>query len=202
MWHYFETEINRITDENLREFVKFYLENYTPAYFWHIGASSSGKYHPAFSQGEGGLVRHTKAACLFLEDLLRMSSYAYMGTEKHDLCRVALILHDTAKYGFDVEIDKSQYSKHAINAADNVDDAWQHYFGCNAPWLLYQAMRSHMGQWSEPEDKPFTQMDRAVHMADYMSSRSYIDIPQITEEWNEVYAAINCEAAGEDDLPF
>ena len=74
MWRFFETEINRIVSEDLRMFVKFFLENYVPAYFWEIGASSSGKYHPKFSQGYGGLVRHTKAACLFLEDLLRMSS--------------------------------------------------------------------------------------------------------------------------------
>lgn len=202
MWEYFKVEIERITDENLREFVKFYLENYTPAYFWHIGASSSGKYHPAFSQGEGGLVRHTKAACLFLEDLLRMSSYAYMGTEKHDLCRVALILHDTIKYGFDVEMDKTEYSKHAVNAAHNVASAWEEYFGREAPYLLTQAIRSHMGQWSDLEDKPFTQMDRAVHMADYMSSRSYIDIPEIREDWQAVYDAINCAPGTDDDLPF
>jgi hypothetical protein len=44
-----------------------------------------------------------------------------------------------------------------------------------------------MGQWStDKEDRPFTNVDRLVHMADYMASRSFIDIPQITEEWNAV----------------
>ena len=198
MWRFFETEINRIVSEDLRMFVKFFLQSYVPAYFWEIGASSSGKYHPKFSQGYGGLVRHTKAACLFLEDLLRMSSYAYMGEEKHDLCRVALILHDTAKYGMGDEMDKTQYKYHAVKAAEQVAVAWYEYFDREAPYLLTQAIRSHMGQWSEKEDRPFTQIDRAVHMADYMSSRSYIDIPEISEEWDEVYRAIN----GYDDLPF
>jgi len=202
MWRFFETEINRIVSEDLRMFVKFFLENYVPAYFWEIGASSSGKYHPKFSQGYGGLVRHTKAACLFLEDLLRMSSYAYMGEEKHDLCRVALILHDTAKYGLGEEMDKTQYKYHAINAAKQVAVAWYEYFNTDAPYLLTQAIRSHMGQWSEKEDRPFTQIDRAVHMADYMSSRSYIDIPEISEEWDEVYHAINGHYLEDDDLPF
>ena len=62
----FNTEINRIESEDLRSFVRYYLDEYTPDYFWKIGASSSGKYHPVFSQGEGGLVRHTKAVCMFL----------------------------------------------------------------------------------------------------------------------------------------
>jgi hypothetical protein len=33
-------------------------------------------------------------------------------------------------------------------------------------------------------------------MADYMASRSFIDIPQITEEYNKVAEMV------EDDLPF
>lgn len=202
MWRFFETEINRIVSEDLRMFVKFFLENYVPAYFWEIGASSSGKYHPKFSQGYGGLVRHTKAACLFLEDLLRMSSYAYMGEEKHDLCRVALILHDTAKYGLGAEMDKSEYKYHAIKASEQVAFAWHEYFYTEAPYLLTQAIRSHMGQWSEKEDRPFTQVDRAVHMADYMSSRSYIDIPEISEEWNRIYSEFFGQENNDDDLPF
>jgi hypothetical protein len=57
-----------------------------------------------------------------------------------------------------------------------------------------------MGQWStEQEDRPFTSIDRCVHMADYMASRSFIDIPQITEE----YMDIACEYAAEThELPF
>ena len=72
---FFEREINLIQSEDYRMFVKYYLDNYCPKYFWEIGASSSGKYHPKFSQGVGGLVRHTKAVVMFAEELLRMSSY-------------------------------------------------------------------------------------------------------------------------------
>jgi hypothetical protein len=43
-----------------------------------------------------------------------------------------------------------------------------------------------MGQWSEREDRPFTNIDRCVHMADYMASRNFIDIPQIVEEYEAV----------------
>ena len=43
---FFEREINLIQSEDYRMFVKYYLDNYCPDYFWEIGASSSGKYHP------------------------------------------------------------------------------------------------------------------------------------------------------------
>lgn len=195
----FEREINLIVNEDLRMAVKSYMEEATPDYFWTDGASSSGKYHPAFSQGMGGLVRHTKAVVMFAEELLRMSSYSYMREEYKDYVIAACILHDTAKYGIS-EYDKKEYKNHARNAAD----AFQSYCWVNIPYapseFLLNAIRSHMGQWStEQEDRPFTSIDRCVHMADYMASRSFIDIPSITEE----YMSLACEYAAEThDLPF
>ena len=197
MWRFFETEINRIVSEDLRMFVKFFLENYVPAYFWEIGASSSGKYHPAFSQGEGGLVRHTKAVAWFCEELLRMSSYAYMRDEYKDYARVACLLHDTRKYGGEDVEDHDCYKTHGAIAAYDVMMAWDEFFcGVSCPELLTMAIRSHMGQWTENrDDRPFTNIDRLVHMADYMASRPFIDIPEITMEYDEV-------TSKGADLPF
>ena len=192
---YFEREINLIQSEGYREFVQYYLDNVTPDYFWEIGASSSGKYHPVFSQGKGGLVRHTKAVVMFAEELLRMSSYAYMREDFKDYVIMACILHDTCKYGV-TEYDKDQYKNHARNAAFNVRLAWDEYFDCDCPDYLYDAIKSHMGQWSEKEDRPFTSIDRCVHMADYMASRSFIDIPAIVADYESV------ATAEEELLPF
>ena len=182
----FEREINLIINEDLRMAVKSYMEEAVPDYFWTDGASSSGKYHPQFAQGEGGLVRHTKAVVMFAEELLRMSSYAYMREEYKDYVIAACILHDTAKYG-KKEFDKAEYKNHARNAAVAFAEwCWIEYGFQHSEFLL-NAMIAHMGQWStEKEDRPFTNIDRCVHMADYMASRSFIDIPQITEEWHAV----------------
>ena len=174
----FEREINLIVNEDLRMAVKSYLDEETPDYFWTDGASSSGKYHPEFSQGVGGLVRHTKAVVMFAEELLRMSSYAYMREEYKDYVIAACIIHDTAKYGIG-EYDKTQYKQHGENAAKAVDNAWYEMFRDNASELLLNAISSHMGQWGEV--KPFTNIDRCVHMADYMASRNFIDIPSLNE---------------------
>ena len=193
----FDREINLIKNETLREAVKQYMAEDTPDYFWSEGASSSGKYHPKFSQGVGGLVRHTKAVVMFAEELLRMSSYMYLSDDFKDYIIAACIIHDTCKYGNEAEINKDEYANHANNAADS----FAFWCGNNSPmcephYLLLQAVRSHMGQWStDREDRPFTPIDRCVHMADYMASRAFIDIPQITEEYNAVIA-------DSEDIPF
>jgi len=195
----FEREINLIVNEDLRMAVKSYMEEATPDYFWTDGASSSGKYHPQFSQGIGGLVRHTKAVVMFAEELLRMSSYAYMEAEYKDYVIAACILHDTAKYGIE-DFDKAEYKNHARNASHAFFDYCTQVMDYMPHYLLLNAIKSHMGQWStEKADRPFTSVDRCVHMADYMASRSFIDIPSITEEYSE----IACQWAEENhELPF
>ena len=194
----FEREINLIVNEDLRMAVKSYMDEETPDYFWTDGASSSGKYHPQFAQGEGGLVRHTKAVVMFAEELLRMSSYAYMREEYKDYVIAACILHDTAKYGIS-EYDKKAYKDHARNAAKAFFDYCTQVMDYLPHYLLLNAVESHMGQWStDREDRPFTSVDRCVHMADYMASRSFIDIPCITEEWHNV----EYEMCVNGDLPF
>lgn len=181
----FERELDLIVNEDLRMLTKAYLEERVPSYFWQIGASSSGKYHPSFSQNVGGLVRHTKAVVMFAEELLRMNTYAYMKDEYKDYVIVACIIHDTCKYGKS-EYNKDEYGDHAKNASELFAEfcAEENYIPSE---LLLNAVKAHMGQWStEPEDRPFTAIDRCVHLADYMASRSFIDIPCITEEYDRV----------------
>ena len=50
----FEREISLIKDKNIQRICHDYFNHTVPSYFWEVGASSSGKYHPQFSQGEGG----------------------------------------------------------------------------------------------------------------------------------------------------
>ena len=46
----FEREINEIQSEDFRDFVRFYFDEKVGDWFWKSGASSSGKFHPIFSQ--------------------------------------------------------------------------------------------------------------------------------------------------------
>ena len=182
----FEREIGLIKDEKLKEAVRSYMTDCVADWFYEVGASASGKFHPKFSQGIGGLVRHTKAVVMFAEELLKMSSYAYMKDIYKDYVIAACIIHDTAKYGLTGEMDKTVYKDHAENAA-KLFESWCLTECDYVPSeLMLNAVKAHMGQWStNREDKPFTSIDRCVHMADYMASRSFIDVPCITEEWTE-----------------
>lgn len=50
----FERELNYIKNEKLRNFTGYVLDK-LPDYFREIGASSSGKYHPSYTLGAGGV---------------------------------------------------------------------------------------------------------------------------------------------------
>ena len=194
---FFEREIQNIESVELQDFVRFFFNEKVGAWFWKSGASASGKFHPVFTHGEGGLVRHTRAVEWVCEELLRLSTYAYMKAEYKDYARVACLLHDVCKYGSGDTENKDCYKNHGELAADAVAAAWLSLFDQGeAPELLLMAIRSHMGQWTENrDDRPFTNIDRLVHLADYIASRPFWDIPQLTEEYNK-------DAANETDLPF
>jgi hypothetical protein len=111
----------------------------------------------------------------------------------------ACLLHDTVKYGIGEEIDKSAYADHGKNAAREFDHFACNYCNYRPSEFLLNAITAHMGQWTtDREDRPFTSVDRCVHMADYMASRAFIDIPQITEEWDALWKEQN----EGDNLPF
>src|SRR3712207_7076086 len=57
----FKSEIEAIKDISIKQFTIKALES-LPEYFWEVPASSTGKYHPQYALGEGGLARHTKGA--------------------------------------------------------------------------------------------------------------------------------------------
>lgn len=196
---FFERETLFIESVDLQDFVRFYFDEKVGDWFWKSGASSSGKFHPQFTKGEGGLVKHTRAVVWVCEELLKMSSYAYMKAEYKDYARVACLLHDTCKYGRGDTEDKDCYKEHGRLAADAVAAAWLSFFDQGeAPELLLMAIRSHMGQWVEDRnDRPFTNIDRLVHLADYIASRSFWDIPELVEQYKD-----DCLRANDDDLPF
>ena len=178
----FEKELETIEDMHLRDFTRFALSK-APKYFYEIGASSSGKYHPKFSQGEGGLVRHTKSVLMFCNELLNMSPYYEMPPLWKDYAKVACLLHDICKYGEGEEMDKQEYNKHAVYGACYVDRLWGEFHSTEdeiflelAPELITHAIMCHMGRWSEQRYRPVCIIDQVVHLADYIASRNFINI--------------------------
>lgn len=201
---YFEREIQNIENKHLRDFVRFFFDEKVGAWFFESGASSSGKYHPEFAKGHGGLVRHTRAVAWVCEQLLCMNSYAYMKTEYKDYARVACLLHDTRKYGYGDTENKDCYKKHGMLAAEAVAAAWLSFFDQGeAPELLLMAIRSHMGQWTEDaDDRPFTNIDRLVHLSDYIASRPFWDIPELSVQYAEDAARETLDNSSADMMNY
>ena len=95
----FEKELSFIKNERLKENAKIILNN-LPDYFYKIQAASTGKYHPNYALGDGGLVRHTKAAVNFANNLFGIYK---LDDHTKDLIIISLLIHDGLKKGFDEE---------------------------------------------------------------------------------------------------
>lgn len=176
----FETELNYIKNPKIREFTEKAL-NKLPEYFFTVPASSTGKYHPAYALGEGGLVRHTKAAVRIAVELFRMDCFKYSEDEK-DMIISSLILHDGCKSG----LNKSTYTvtEHPLIVAKFIKDD-KEISGCideNVLNIIIGNIESHMGQWTydyktkkEVLPRPRTKMQNFVHWCDYLASRKCLE---------------------------
>ena len=71
----FDSILNTIESEDIRKFAKRCIGT-IPDYFWNVGASSTGKYHPQYALGDLGLARHTCALVRFLITFLRLIALA------------------------------------------------------------------------------------------------------------------------------
>jgi hypothetical protein len=166
----FGEEIAHINSSHMRHFVYACLLT-APAYFWVAPASSSGRNHPWWAKGEGGLVRHTKAAVWVGLELLE----AYPGLrQERDYIIAALLLHDTLKFGIEGQktvkehplLPREYYAEH------------KEILGEERYQKLMDLIASHMGVWG-PEGvevvPPSGRMSAAelVHLADYIASRPW-----------------------------
>ena len=60
----FEKQLEDVRSETVRNLVIKSLDTISEKFF-HAGASSTGKYHPDYTAGDGGLVRHTMSVEYF-----------------------------------------------------------------------------------------------------------------------------------------
>lgn len=176
----FNKELTYIKNDRIKESAKLLIEK-VPDYFFHESASSTGKYHPDFSQGDGGLLRHTKAAVRIAYEILSTETFGdfYTNDEK-DLMILAIILHDSVKRG-----DNETYTRfdHPLLASKLVrDNANNTNLTEEEVNLVCSSIETHMGQWTkdyngnEILEKPKTKYQRFVHLCDYLSAKKFLDV--------------------------
>lgn len=176
----FNTELSKINDDKIRESAEIIL-GLMPDYIYEIPASSSGRFHPAFSLGEGGLVRHVKVACRVGEELFRDSVFCPFDEHKKDLIRMAIMLHDGFKSGL-VYSGHTAFH-HPILMYDFIIDNIK-----KLPMLEEDAeavarmIASHMGPWNKDKDgyemlpMPKESDEIFVHLCDYIASRNFLNV--------------------------
>ena len=92
---YFNKELSYIKNSEILIMTEKAI-NHLPEYFFTVSASSTNKFHPSFSLGEGGLYRHTKFAVEIAVNLFNIIEFTQ---DEKDCIVSSLILHDGFKQG-------------------------------------------------------------------------------------------------------
>lgn len=174
-----QSVLNTFENDDIKNFAIVLLDN-LPEYIWRVPASSTGKYHPAYSLGEGGLMRHQIAVVRLLNFFLELEQYnKIIPSRERDLLRVAGLIHDGRKSGSQSDYERSKYTKfdHPLQMATVIRSYDGKYLNHDEIELIAHCIESHMGSWNvdkktgECLPKPEDLHQELVHLADYLASR-------------------------------
>ncbi|MBQ2640080.1 MAG: hypothetical protein IJF92_04925 [Bacilli bacterium] len=178
----FLDELSYINDEDLSECL-LNIINMLPDYWFSEAASSTGKYHPEYALGNGGLLRHSKAAMRIGYELLSNPTIGdkYTSREK-DLMLMALLIHDGLKLG----MPKEKYTRfdHPILMGSFIlDNKEKIGLSLKDAEFMDDVIKTHMGPWTtdyngnDVLEKPKTKYQNFVHMCDFLASRKCLLVP-------------------------
>lgn len=167
-----------------------YIINDLPDYFWHVPASSSGKYHPEYALNDGGLARHSLSALFYLdmilihpvtwarelpgmaEDAIEWIDELSAGIEtwvqefdeqQIDLLRIAVLVHDGRKSGSQDEYEANPSTKfdHPIQMANAVLAIGEEFpLERENCQYIADAIKTHMGKWTTASYAPGIELER------------------------------------------
>ena len=200
----FKREIEFIKSKHLQKIVANTLDA-SPECIQYIPASSTGKYHPQYSLGHAGLVRHVKATVGFAYSLIESSVLEGMlkaenpsggyNTNYNDIVYASLILHDCCKAKDDDENHRTQFA-HPLLAATLFKNTANKYIEenkndiCDEDMIrlkevipfISRCIMSHMGKYNTSKYekdvvllKPTTVLEWFVHSCDLLSSKKYLN---------------------------
>lgn len=179
----FQVELNYIKNKEIKKYAELAV-NSLPDYFFEIPASSTGKYHPTYTLGNGGLVRHVQACVRFVVECFRLDWYKNLfNSDQQDLIIVSLLLHDGWKSG---KI-KQQFTveDHPVVAVNELKENNELNTLLPPEYLdfIYENIETHMGGWRfyrstnlEFAPAPKTNAQKLVHFVDYACSRKMFEV--------------------------
>ena len=187
--------IKLMKNNELKYFVKHFLDWDVPEQFFTTASSSTGKHHPPEDNGKGGCIRHTLKAIQVGMDLCRLYN---LNDYNRDIIITALLLHDSFKNWKDGKWNKHTNYEHGKVGADMI-----RYRAKNAYSFIYHPVIScqtykqilkvahlveiHMGRWAQP--KKYLnffrkRLEQIIIESDYIASRKGISfkVGKIMEE--------------------
>jgi exopolyphosphatase/pppGpp-phosphohydrolase len=180
-YEFFNKELQTITDDDIREFTIVLLSNASQK-FYEESASSTGKYHPAYTCCQKGLCMHCKGMMRFLNHILTIEQHKNGFTSRQqNLMRCAVLYHDGEKYGKEGE-SKYTVFNHPLLAASTVRNYKGQYLNEKELEFIASLIETHMGEFNTDKrskielPKPKTAAQKLIHLADYLSSRKDIEI--------------------------
>jgi hypothetical protein len=174
---HFEQELALIKNTEIRNIAEQGV-SLLPEYFYKVPASSTGKYHPSFALGDGGLYRHVRASVGIAVELFRIYDFTEY---EQDLIVASLILHDGWKQGENGSgntththpIVASKVLKEKVVVSKEEEE--------EILAIICDNISTHMGKWTTSKWDatvllaPQTEMQKFVHLADYLASRKALE---------------------------
>lgn len=161
-------EVAQIDDDEIRNFVKMTLDNVDPIHRIKP-ASSTGKYHPKYAAGEGGLIRHTKVVVRNIIELIRATPA--IECEKDELIAAAII-HDMWKYPEGRDHEFTAFDHPALGGQWCKDHGFE---------TIGRLVAAHQGIWTTSRQMPGFENEQprkfdewCLHYSDLLASRTYL----------------------------
>ena len=177
----FLDELEYIKDEKLQDSLLKIIES-LPEYWFHVAASSTGKYHPKYSLGEGGLLRHSKAAMRIGYELLGNPSIGEKYTEREkNLMLMALLVHDGLKLG-EKEERYTRFDHPILMANFIINNQKKYNLEEEDAKFIADVIKTHMGPWkkdysgNEVLERPKTKYQNFVHMCDFLAAKKFLQV--------------------------
>lgn len=163
------SEVIQIDSTEIRQFVNETLDTVDKCHAWKP-ASSTGKYHPKFASGDGGLIRHTKCVVRNMIELIRATPS--LECEKDELIAAA-ILHDMWKYPSDRDQEWTAFDHPKLGGDYCKEKGFE---------TIGRLIAAHQGIWTTNKQMPGFENEQpnkfdewCLHYCDYFASRAYLN---------------------------
>lgn len=173
----FEKQLEDVRSETVRNLVIKSLDAISEKFF-HAGASSTGKYHPDYTAGDGGLIRHTMSVEYFAKSFVK---HLNISAYEKDCIISAAILHDLCKSGLNWENDYTAHD-HPLLVFKLLDVSSMNKVEERAWRDVNNIIATHMGQWVTSTHSDIVlpritnKAQMILHWADYLGSRKAVNV--------------------------